>query len=84
MEATTEWKIGGLGVGGGREHTCHSLWTGDKCTQPKFPSFVWDWEGKQQCFFLPEQTTGDFTCVYFDLQWRILDFLKGGLFVNFT
>ena len=52
MGATTEWKMG-------REHTCHSLWTGDKCTHPKFPRFVWDWEGKQQCFFLPDQTTGD-------------------------
>ena len=38
---------------GGREHTCHSLGTGDKCTHPKFPSFVWDWEGKQQCFSSP-------------------------------
>ena len=38
---------------GGREHTCHSLGTGDKCTHPKFPNFVWDWEGKQQCFSSP-------------------------------
>ena len=38
---------------GGREHTCCSLGTGDKCTHPKFPSFVWDWEGKQQCFSSP-------------------------------
>ena len=38
---------------GGREHTCHSLGTGDKFTHPKFPSFVWDWEGKQQCFSSP-------------------------------
>ena len=45
---------------GGGEHTCHSLGTGDKCTHPKFPSLVWDWEGKQQCFSLPDQTTGDF------------------------
>ena len=42
MEATTELKMGG-----GREHTCHRLGTGDKCTHPKFPSFVWDWEGAQ-------------------------------------
>ena len=38
---------------GGRDHTCHSLGTGDKFTHPKFPSFVWDWEGKQQCFSSP-------------------------------
>ena len=40
----------------------HSLWTGDKCpppTHPKFPSFVWDWEGAQKCFILRDQTTGD-------------------------
>ena len=43
----------GMEDGGWREHTCHSLGTGDKCTHPKFPSFVWDWEGKQQCFSSP-------------------------------
>ena len=27
--------------------------------QPKFPSFVWDWEGAQKYFILHDQTTGD-------------------------
>ena len=38
-----------------------SLGTGDKC--PNTPQiaefFVWDWEGAQKCFILPNQTTGD-------------------------
>ena len=33
--------------------------TGDKCSHPKFPSFVWGWEGAQQCYILRDQTTGD-------------------------
>ena len=28
-------------------------------THPKFPSFVWDWEGAQKCFIPRDQTTGD-------------------------
>ena len=46
MEAKPEWK---MGVG----HTLQpqSLGTGDRCpppTNPKFTSFVWDWEGAQK------------------------------------
>ena len=39
--ATTEW---------GRGHTCHSLGTGDKCTHPKFPSFVGTGRGHSSVF----------------------------------
>ena len=28
-------------------------------THPKFPSFVWDWEGRKKCFILRNQTAGD-------------------------
>ena len=48
--------------GGGHTLQPHSLGTGDKCppsTHPKFPSFVWDWEGAHKCFILRDQTTED-------------------------
>ena len=55
MEVTTGWKMGG-----GHTLQPHSLnWEWGCAPQPKFPSFVRDWEGALKCFILHDQTTGD-------------------------
>ena len=48
--------------GGGGSHsnpTALGLGISAPPTNPKFLSFVWDWEGAQECFILCDQTTGD-------------------------
>ena len=43
---------------GGTHSSPTAMGLGIKAPQPKFPSFVWDWEGAQKCFILRDQTTG--------------------------